>query len=105
MIFPFSKYSQTSSTAIFAQLSSDSGVLAPKCGRIIIFSCPINSGAAKSLIYLLILPLATLANKSSLLTKSPRAKFKILTPVFICANASLFMKPFVSLVLGTWIVI
>jgi hypothetical protein len=34
----------------------------------------------------------------------PRAQLMIITPSFICLKASLLMKPVVSFILGTWMV-
>ena len=99
-IFPFSKYSRISLTAIRAQLSSDSGVEAPKWGITIIFSISTRSGVAKSVTYLAIFPSFTPSKISCDTTRSALAKFKILTPSFIKAIVSLLMIPFVSFVLG-----
>ena len=78
---------------------------APRCGNAITFSVPAIAGLGKSVTYFATLPLASAALISSSFTRTSLAKFRILTPSFIMANASAFNIPFVAGSAGTWIVI
>ena len=102
LMIPRSRKSRSSFTAITAQLSSASGVEAPKCGRQITLSQAISSSAAKSVTMHEIFPALIAARTSSLFTSPPRAMFMSFTPFFMFLIVFALTKPFVSGVSGTW---
>ena len=100
-MFPASRKSRNSFTAITAQFSSASGVEAPRCGIQITLSFPRSSSAAKSVTSAAIFPLLIAASTSSLFTRPPRAMFIMRTPSFMFLIVFALMSPFVSGVSGT----
>ena len=104
LIFPFSRKSLTSFTAITAQFSSDSSVDAPRCGVTRIPLCPATVWFAKSVTYFFTFPLSNASIRASSSTRRSRAKFRSTTPSFILSNASLLIISFVLSRRGTWMV-